>query len=137
MKLVNYTSIVQNSENKTLKNKYKCNCCNKYKKGDIWLEYKDNIKICGYSCYKIFFEYKDFKLKDVINYKDFDFPRPVTKIVRKNKFRILSQKELDKLNDYEYKKYYDKLIEYEGLYPERARLQMNIQKNSDYIDNFV
>ena len=136
MKLVNYADMVKNNNNK-LEKKYKCNCCNKNKSGEIWLEYKDNIKLCCYSCSKKYFEYRSFRLKDVINYKDFDFPRPVTKFVKKNKFRILSQKEIDGLNNYEYKKYYVDLIEYEGLYPERARLQMKIQQNSDYIDNFV
>lgn len=136
MKLVNYVDMVKNNTNKSDK-KYKCDCCNKYKTGKIWLEYKNNIKLCNYSCSKKYFEYRSFKLKDVINYEDFNYPRPVTKIVKKNNFRILSQKELEKLNDYEYKKYLDNLIEYEGLHPEKARLQMNIQKNSDYIDNFV
>lgn len=136
MKLVNYANIVKNNSNKS-KNKYKCNCCNKYKLGEVWLDYKDNIKLCNYTCSKKYFEYRSFQLKDVINYKDFDFPRPVSIIVKKKTFIILSQKEIDKLNNYEYKKYYDDLIEYEGLYPEKAKLQMDIQKNSDYIDNFV
>tara|TARA_B110000285_G_scaffold135703_1_gene152045 strand:+ start:113 stop:538 length:426 start_codon:yes stop_codon:yes gene_type:complete len=135
MELQTYSNILKN-KNKN-KNNYKCNICNKCKQTEIWLEYiiseNKNIKICSYLCNKKYFIDKIFKLDNVVNKKDFDLIRP---IIKKNikSFQILSNKEINNLNDNDYLNYYNNLDNYILLNPDRAKLQLNIQKNSDNID---
>jgi len=138
MKLVSYYDILKNIKKENSKC-YKCNICNQIKY-DIWLEYlKDNnksLKICGYSCSAKYFKDKPFYLKYTVNKKDFDFPRPVTKLETK-KFEILSEYEIDLLSDYEYINYHKDLDNYILLNPERAKLQLDIQNNNNYVDRLL
>lgn len=111
--MIKYSSIVK-LENKKTEKSYKCDICNLKKNQEIWMKYLINekeINICGFRCSKIFFKKRIFKLDNVVNRKDFDLPRPVTHIYKKN-FIILSQEEIDNLSDKEYIQYNKDLKNY-------------------------
>tara|TARA_B110000285_G_C14748726_1_gene434204 strand:+ start:109 stop:537 length:429 start_codon:yes stop_codon:yes gene_type:complete len=136
MELQTYSNILKNN-NKNKNNNYKCNICNKCKQTKVWLEYiileNKNIKICSYLCSKKYFEDKIFKLDNTVNKKDFDLVRP---IIKKNikPFQILSREEINNLDDNNYLNYCKNLDNYILFNPERAKLQLNIQKTNDNID---
>ena len=136
MELHTYSNILKNNKNNN-NTYYKCNICNKCKKNEVWLEYiileKKNIKICSYLCSKKYFEDKIFKLDNTVNKKDFDLVRP---IIKKNikPFQILSREEINNLDDNNYLNYCKNLDNYILFNPERAKLQLNIQKTNDNID---
>lgn len=135
--MIKYSSIVK-MESKKKDKCFKCSVCNLKKYDEIWMKYiidEREINICGYKCSKIFFDNKPFKLDNVVNKKDFDLPRPVTHICKKD-FVILSQEEIDELTDREYIEYNKDLNNYINLNPERAELQLKIQNEMDlYNDN--
>ena len=134
-----YSNIVKSEKNRE-EIYYKCKICEFYKQDKIWMKYiignNKYINICSYLCSKKHFENKEFKLDKVVNKTDFDLIRPVNTVTNYN-FKILSINEIELLTNTEYNQYFIDLDNYVNLNPERAKLQLDIQTESDIVDNYT